>query len=259
MNSVKESPVFLKMSSGETIGVLSNAPTDAKLGVFWLGGFKSVMTGTKATALCDWARQRGLSSCRFDYSGNGYSDEGNFEDATISKWLHQAEHVFEGYARGQQIILGSSMGAWLALLVYRNLVQSGYGDRIRGIVLLAPAADMTQELVWKRATQEVRNEIETKGVWYRSSRYGDGDYPITKKLIEDGKQHLLLDVGLDVECPVRILHGDADPDVPWQCGLRLFEALRGDDVTFTLVKKGDHRLSSETEITRLISTVDALI
>ncbi len=256
---MQESPVFLKMPTGESIAVLSELPAGANSGVFWLGGFKSVMTGTKATALCKWVEKKGISSCRFDYSGNGASDEGNFEDATISKWLDQAERVFQDHAHGPQIILGSSLGAWIALLLYRKLTRAGQSDRVAGIVLLAPAADMTHELTWKNASAEIRKEIETKGVWYRPSRYGDGDYPITKKLIDDGANHLLLSDGLDVHCPVRILHGDADPDVPWQHGLKLYNALRGDDISFTLIKNGDHRLSSETEIARLISTVGALL
>jgi len=252
---------YLDMATGERIAVLATDPDTNQRhgpGLFWLGGFKSSMGGTKASALSAWARESGRACCRFDYSGNGMSDQDAFEDATITKWLAQAQEVFEKYAPGPRIVVGSSMGGWLALLLYRALSKRGCADQIAGMVLIAPAADMTTHLMWDVFPKPIRAEIETKGVWHRPSDYGDGDYPITLNLIEDGREHLILEGGLDVVCPVRILHGDADPDVPWQHGERLFQALHGDDITFTLIKNGDHRLSSTEDISRLIQTIATL-
>lgn len=255
-------PEYLKMPTGEQIAVLARrAGGDAtgKPGLFWLGGFKSTMTGTKASALAEWAASEGMAACRFDYSGNGYSDNGNFEDATISSWLDQALAVFDAYTQGPQLVFGSSMGGWLAVLLCLRLAARGDASLVSALVLIAPAADMTEELMWKNFTGEMRASIEEKGVWYQPSAYDDGDYPITGKLIEDGRNHLILDEKIEVSCPVRILHGDCDPDVPWEHGLRLFHALSESDVTFTLIKNGDHRLSSQEEIARLIATAANLI
>ncbi|MGI9484048.1 MAG: alpha/beta hydrolase [Hyphomicrobiales bacterium] len=254
-------PEYLEMPTGEQIAVLAHRAEDRmkdKPGLFWLGGFKSAMTGTKASALARWAESEGMAACRFDYSGNGFSDNGNFEDATISLWLDQSLAVFDGYTQGPQIVFGSSMGGWLAVLLYMKLAARGDADRVSGLVPIAPAADMTEALMWKLFPDEIRACIEENGVWYRPSDYGDGDYPITGKLIEDGRKHLILGEKIEVSCPVRILHGDCDPDVPWEHGLRLYNTLSGSDVTFTLIKNGDHRLSSQEEIARLIATAAGL-
>ncbi len=227
-------------------------------GLFWLGGFKSSMDGTKATALATWAGNQGLACTRFDYSGHGASD-GAFEAGTISTWLAESVAVFEQYTSGPQIIIGSSMGGWLAMLLYRHLQSQAQTARAHALVLIAPAADMTQELMWQRFPLEVRRTIENTGVWQRPSAYDDGDYAITKALIEDGRSHLILGEATSMHCPVRILHGELDPDVPWQHGQRLYDQMEGDDITFTLIKGGDHRLSTEAEIARLLKTISALV
>lgn len=227
-------------------------------GLFWLGGFKSSMDGSKATALATWAADQALSCTRFDYSGHGASD-GAFEDGTISKWLAESIAVFDRYTEGPQIIIGSSMGGWLAMLLYRHLLRQGQAARAHGLVLIAPAPDMSEELMWKTYSPKIRRTIEETGVWMRPSAYGDGDYAITKKLIEDGRQHLILGETTPLTCPARILHGEDDPDVPWQHGLRLYNCLEGDDVTFCLIKGGDHRLSTEQEIKRLLDTISGLV
>ena len=227
-------------------------------GLFWLGGFKSSMDGTKASGLATWAGNRGLACTRFDYSGHGASG-GAFEAGTISSWLAESIAVFERYTAGPQIIIGSSMGGWLAMLLYQHLQKQAQGTRAHALVLIAPAADMTQELMWQRFSPEVRQTIEDTGVWQRPSAYGDGDYAITKALIEDGRSHLILGKATAMECPVRILHGELDPDVPWQHGQRLYNQMEGDDITFTLIKGGDHRLSTEQEIDRLLKTISALV
>jgi pimeloyl-ACP methyl ester carboxylesterase len=232
----------------------------ASPGIFWLGGFKSDMKGTKAVALDQHALSTGRASIRFDYSGHGESGE-KFEDGTISHWLEDALGVFANHARGPQIVVGSSMGGWMALLLARALARDpslAKDAKLAGLVLIAPAPDFTEELMWKNFSDEVRSEIETKGAWQRPSAYGDAPYAITKRLIEDGRRHLLLGQPIEVKCPVRILQGMLDPDVPWQHAMRLVSCLAQDDVAMTLIKDGDHRLSRPEDIERLLKTVDEL-
>lgn len=229
-------------------------------GLFWLGGFKSDMKGTKAVALDAHAAQTGRACIRFDYSGHGESG-GRFEDATISQWLEESLAVFGNRAKGPQIVIGSSMGGWMALLLARALAKDpslAKDAKLAGLVLIAPAPDFTEELMWKQFSDEIRNQIETTGQWERPSVYGDPPYAITKKLIEDGRKHLLLGQPIEVKCPVRILQGVLDPDVPWQYAMRLVSCLAQDDVAMTLVKDGDHRLSRPEDIQRLLKTVDEL-
>jgi pimeloyl-ACP methyl ester carboxylesterase len=222
-------------------------------GLFWLGGFKSDMKGTKAAALDAWARDKGRAMVRFDYSGHGESG-GNFEDGTIGRWLEESLAVFTACAIGPQIAIGSSMGGWLALLLARALAGRGRSG-LAGLVLIAPAVDFTEELMWKRFPPDIRRQIEEKGAWERPSAYGDGSYPITRGLIEDGRGHLLLGGMIEPGCPVRILQGVQDPDVPWQHAAELCSRIARDDVVLTLVKDGDHRLSRPEDIERLIAAV----
>jgi pimeloyl-ACP methyl ester carboxylesterase len=226
-------------------------------GTFWLGGFKSDMRGTKAEALADHAVQARRSFVRFDYSGHGESG-GAFVDGTISAWLDQAEAVFNAHAAGKRVLIGSSMGGWIALLLARRLITAGKADRLGGLILIAPAADMTRDLMWDKYGEEFRDEVVRLGKYERPSEYSDEPYVITRALIEDGKQHLMLDDGIDVPCPVRILQGEDDPDVPWEHGLKVYRALRGDDVTFALIKGGDHRLSTDRDLALLGEMAEAL-
>ncbi len=229
-------------------------------GVFWLGGFKSDMKGTKAVALDEHAAKAGRASIRFDYSGHGESGE-KFEDGTISSWLEDALAVFSNRAKGPQIVVGSSMGGWMALLLAQALARDpklAPNAKLAGLILIAPAPDFTEELMWKSFSEEVRREIDTTGQWQRPSVYGDEPYAITKKLIEDGRKHLIMGKPIEVKCPVRILQGVLDPDVPWQHAMKLVSCLAQDDVTMTLVKDGDHRLSRPEDIERLLKTVDEL-
>lgn len=233
-------------------------PAVSRCGFFWLGGFKSDMAGSKAESLATLAGKSGRPSLRFDYSGHGASG-GRFIDGTISAWLDQSCQMFLNHAAGPRIVIGSSMGGWLALLLYRRLIrtQPESARRIRGLVLLAPAADMTADLMWDQFPGSVKQDITEKGIWARPSLYGE-PYEITRSLIEDGRQHLMLAEGLAVACPVRILQGDADPDVPPAHAAKVFAALSGEDVTMTLVKDGDHRLSSPAQLQLLGETVLAL-
>lgn len=211
-------------------------------GFLWLGGFKSDMTGSKAERLRELSGRDGRLFIRFDYSGHGAS-EGRFEDGTLSLWLAEARQVLRRARDRPMILIGSSMGGFLALLLAREAA-----GRIAGLVLVAPAADMTANMEAEIARHpDAQEALAQDGVWLRPSRYGD-PYPITSNLLEDGRNHRLLAEGLDLACPVRILHGDQDPDVPWQHGLKTFQAIRTADARFTLIKHGDHRLSRDQDI-----------
>ena len=194
---------------------------------------------------------------RFDYSGHGESG-GDFTDGTIGRWLEESLAVFDAFCRGPQVVIGSSMGGWLALLLVRELARGGQSAataQVAGLVLIAPAVDFTEELMWKRFPPEVRREIEHKGVWARPSQYSGEPYLITRGLIEEARNHLLLGGMIETGCPVRILQGVQDPDVPWQHAVELSSRFARDDVVLTLVKDGDHRLSRPEDIERLIAAV----
>ncbi|WP_207536743.1 alpha/beta hydrolase [Sabulicella rubraurantiaca] len=221
-------------------------------GAVFLGGFNSDMTGTKAEYLAEWCASRGRAFLRFDYSGHGASG-GRFEDGTISRWLADAEAVLLALTEGPQVLVGSSMGGWIA-----TLLALRHPERVSGFVGIAPAPDFTQELMWAGFTAEIRSAIARDGVWLRPSEYG-APYPITRALIEDGRHNLVLGGPIGLRCPVRILQGDADPDVPWRHALRLMEAVESEDVHFTLVKGGDHRLSSPRDLLLLGRTLGALL
>ena len=230
------------------------ARTGSAPGLFWLGGFNSDMRGTKAIALDAWAAERNRACVRFDYSGHGESG-GAFVDGTIGRWLEETVAVFERFCAGPQVVIGSSMGAWMALLLAREMAQRPAGRAsLAGLVLIAPAPDFTEELMWKGFSPEARHQIETNGVWLRPSAYGE-PYPITRALIEEGRNHLLLGGSIDVGCPVRILQGAQDPDVPWRHAFALAHRLPADDVVLTVIQDGDHRLSRPQDIARIIAAV----
>jgi len=233
-------------------GAARNAPA-----LLWLPGFLSDMASTKALALADWAKANRLPMLRFDYSGHGQS-EGNLLHASIGDWLEEASAVLDRLRERRTILVGSSMGGWIALLLARKLAREGALKRLAGLVLIAPAFDMTERLMWHRLTPEMKDTIERDGVYYEPSLYGD-PYPITKHLIEEGRQHLLGVGTLDLDLPVRILQGMCDPDVPWGHALDLVDLLCCDDVELTLIKDGDHRQSREQDLRRLESTVAALV
>ena len=227
-------------------------------GLFWLGGFMSDMRGTKAEALDNWAAAQGRACTRFDYSGHGESG-GDFAHGTISRWLEESLAVFTHFCRGPQIAVGSSMGGWMVLLLARELNRLAKAGTpaasVTGMVLIAPAPDFTEALMWKRFPPEIKKQIEEKGSWSRPSDYSEEPYLITRALIEDGRRHLLLGGLVETGCPVRILQGVKDPDVPWQHATELVSRIARDDVVLTLVKDGDHRLSRPEDIDRLIAAV----
>jgi pimeloyl-ACP methyl ester carboxylesterase len=246
-----------------SIDVESPAPTrtiavrlrDGKSpGLFWLGGFKSDMRGTKADALDRWAAEKGRACIRFDYSGHGESG-GDFREGTIGRWLEESLAVYRAFAKGPQVLVGSSMGGWLALLLARRLREIADAPPLAGMVLIAPAVDFTEELMWKQFSAAVKRELEEKGEWLRPSEYSEGPYPITRTLIEEGRRHLILGGLIEPGCSVHILQGVQDPDVPWRHAVELVSRFARDDVVLTLIKHGDHRLSRPEDIERLIAAV----
>jgi pimeloyl-ACP methyl ester carboxylesterase len=254
---IDQEPTFIEVGEGSgrrRIAVRARAGSGP--GLFWLGGFNSDMRGTKALALDAWAMEHGRACIRFDYSGHGESG-GAFIDGTIGRWLEEGLAVFEQFCRGPQVVIGSSMGGWMALLLARAIAKrEAAGADLAGLVLIAPAPDFTEQLMWNAFSDEVREEIRTKGVWMRPSEYGDGaPYPITRALIEEGRNHLLLGSAIEVGCPVRILQGAQDPDVPWQHAFALAHRLPAEDVVLTMIQDGDHRLSRPQDIARILAAV----
>ena len=228
-------------------------------GLFWLGGFASDMAGTKAEALDAYAASRGLAMTRFDYSGHGRS-AGRFEDGTISRWLEEALAAFD-HTEGRQIVVGSSMGGWLALLLTQahRAAVGPEASRIAGLVLIAPAVDMTRALMWAGMPKKARKELTETGVYVAPSDYEDEGYVITRALIEDGDRHLFGDRLIETGCPVHILQGVRDTDVPWRHATELVSRLASDDVVLTLIKHGDHRLSRPEDIERLEAAIAGII
>ncbi len=223
--------------------------------LIWLGGFRSDMLSTKAQILVDWAARNGRAMIRFDYSGHGESG-GDFEQGTISDWLEDALGVIREQGGEAPVLVGSSMGGWLALLAARALAAESRA--LSGLILIAPAPDFTEDLMWNRFSAEIRAEILEKGVFRAPSQYSPEPTPITRALVEDGRRHLLMNGLLRTYAPVRILQGMQDPDVPWEHALRLVEHLAEDDVIVTLVKDGDHRLSRPEDLDLLVKAVESL-
>jgi len=221
--------------------------------VVFLGGFSSDMSGTKACHLDAYCRARGQAYLRFDYQGHGASS-GRFVDGTIGSWRDDALAVIENCTEGPLILVGSSMGAWIMLLVAGTLSRV-----VVGLVGIAAAADFTEDLIWQRLPLESRAELERARVIHVPSGYSEADCPISLALIEEGRRHLLLDDGIALDCPVRLLHGLDDRDVPWERSWRLLQALASDDVSLELVKGGDHRLSDAASLARLSRTLSGLL
>jgi pimeloyl-ACP methyl ester carboxylesterase len=239
--------------TGRLDGRLAWARLPGRLpGVVFLPGFRSDMQGSKALALRDHCISTGRTLLRFDYSGHGES-AGRFEDGTIGQWAADAIAVFDALAEGPQVLVGSSMGGWIALLLAR-----ARPERIAGLIGIAPAPDFTETLLWPALSEAERAEIMDRGVLHMPSQYGEPT-PITRALVEDGKRQNVMGSPIPLRCPVRILHGMQDPDVPWRHALRLVDTLEGGDVRLYLVKDGDHRLSRPEDLRLLTETLDALL
>lgn len=227
------------------------------LALFWLSGFLSDMGSTKALVMAAFARERRLPMLRFDYSGHGLSS-GSLLEASIGDWLEEASSVLDLAGKRRTVIVGSSMGGWLALLLARQLARAGDIELLAGLALIAPAWDMTERLMAHRMTPEITAILDHDGVYYEPSLYGQ-PYPITKHLIEEGRNHLIGVETLHLDLPVRILQGMCDPDVPWGHALDLVDLLCCGDVELTLIKDGDHRQSRPEDLRRLQSTVAAIV
>ena len=247
-------PVFLDVG-GSPIAVRHQPGTAP--GLVWLGGYASDMLGTKAEALAQWAGGQGRAFLRHDYSGHGESG-GAFADGTISKWLGESLAVFRRFAEGRQILVGSSMGAWIALRMVRELRKAGDG-RVAGLVLLAPAPDFTAELIEPVLTEAQKRDLADKGFFEEPSAYAAAPYVYTRALIEDGRRNRVMTGPIDTHCPVHVLQGMADADVPSSHALRLVSLLPADDVTLSLVPDGDHRLSRPQDLDLLIRAVEGMV
>lgn len=214
------------------------------------------MDSTKATRVADWARGRGIATLRFDYSGHGLSS-GDIARGAIGDWLDESDAI-AGLAKAPLILAGSSMGGWIALLLLRRMAERGDPSPL-GCVLIAPAWDMTDALMWDEFNAEQRAMLLRDGIYHQPSEYSETPYPIGRRLIEEGRDHLLEKTPFDPGCPVRILQGMQDSDVPWERALRLTELLTRDDVTLTLVKDSDHRLSRDQDLARLTGEMGSLL
>ena len=221
--------------------------------VVFLCGYGSDMTGTKARFLHRLCTETGHACLRLDYRGRGASS-GRFEDGTVGSWTDDACAVIEAVTRGPLVLIGSSMGGWIMLLVARRLP-----GRVEALVGVAPAPDFTEDRMWAQMPASERETLAARGVIHMPSRYSEEPYPLTLRLIEDGRERLQLRGRIPLDCPVRLLHGYRDEDVPWQTSLRLAARLRSPDVTVEIVGDGDHRLSRDVDLARLARTVRGVL
>ncbi len=221
-------------------------------GLMFLGGFHSDMNGTKARALEAHCREVGRAYVRFDYGGHGESS-GKFEEGTIGAWVEDALAVLDHVARGGQVLVGSSMGGWIMLLV--ALARPG---RVRALVGSAAAPDFTEDLIRARLDEDARKELDARGYFMHDSVDDEPSYPITRELLEEGASHLLLRDAIPLTLPVRLIHGMRDESVPWETSLRLANALASDDLRLTLIKDGEHRLSRPQDVALIIRAAEAL-
>jgi len=241
---------ILSAQDGETIAY--HALEGKAPGVMFLGGLMSDMSGTKAIALEAHCRATGRAFVRFDYFGHGESS-GSFTDGTIGRWHADTLAILDEIAVGRQILVGSSMGGWQMLLAAR-----ARPERLAGLVGIAAAPDFTEDLMWNQFDDAAKARMRAEGILQLPSDYEDTPYPVSLALIEDGRDHLLLTEPLPLDCPLHLIHGLADRDVPWQTALKIAEAVTGEDVSINLVKGGDHRLSDEADLARLTDAVDSL-
>lgn len=251
----EEEPTMIEVS-GCAIAVRSRSGRAP--GIVWLGGYRSDMCGTKAEMLDAWAADTGHACTRHDYSGHGESG-GDFVEGTISRWLSESLAVFRRFTEGPQVLVGSSMGAWIALRMVQELHKAGEGGRVCGLVLLAPAPDFTAELIEPALTEAQRRDLDAHGFFEEPSEYSPEPNIYTRALIEDGRANRVLTGIIDTHCPVHVLQGMADPDVPYSHALKLVEHLPADDVTLSLIRDGDHRLSRPQDLDLIRRTVSDMV
>ncbi len=222
-------------------------------GVVWLGGYRSDMIGTKATFVDEWAKHHRRAYLRFDYSGHGES-EGAFEDGSIGDWLVDALAAFDTLTEGPQILVGSSMGAWIA-----TLLAKARPDRVAAVIFIAPAPDFSEKLMWPSFTDEQRAALMQDGRIELPSDYSEEPDVVTRKLIEDGRKNLVMTGAVPINVPVRILQGMCDDAVPWRHAIEFAGQIASDDVEIILTKSGDHRLSEPDDLARLKTTLECLL
>lgn len=255
--SVSE-PQFLDVAKGNSsqrrIAYRMEPAPDGGVGLFWLSGYRSDMASTKASELAVFARENGYGCTRFDYSGHGVSS-GDFEEGTIGAWLDEADAVFR-LTRGPQVVIGSSMGGYIALLLLRRFLERApeEAQRIRGLVLIAPAWDMTEELMWKQFDAKARRGMEETGVYRQPSEYGE-PYAITRALIEEGRDHLMANKPFDPGRPIVILQGRLDTAVPIGHARALLSLLKGQQTELVEIPDGEHRLSRPQDLSLLFNKI----
>lgn len=250
------SPDYLELSDNRRLAYHRyRAPGTSvpRPGVVFMGGFRSDMTGSKATHFEALCRDIGVDYLRFDYTGHGQSS-GDFADGSIGDWSRDAIDALDHLTDGPQIIIGSSMGGWVMLNV-----ALARPDRLHALVGIAAAPDFTQELMWASMTAAERDALMRDGYIEQPNDYSDEPYLITRKLIEDGRNHLRLGAPLPIHCPVRLVHGMADTDVPYQLSERLMGHIASDDVELTVIKNGDHRLSDAHPLNLLSQVIRTLL
>ena len=221
----------------------------------YVTGFNSDMEGRKARRVAAVCRERGLASFRFDHRGHGASS-GALESGSIGVWFRDARALLRARLRGEIVLVGASMGVWLMLLLARASHRGELG-RVRGLVGIGGGADFAERLPLLSAAE--RQRLGRWGIVWRASRYGDGPYPLTRRMVEDGRRYRVLGRAWNPGCPVHLLHGMKDPDVPWSESLTVAEALRGGVVRVTLIPDGNHRLSRERDLNRLEDAIDGVI
>ncbi|MDB5523137.1 MAG: 2-hydroxymuconic semialdehyde hydrolase [Rhizobium sp.] len=263
MTAAESAIHFIESGSSEAprrIAAIAREPVGRKpkICVVWLCGYRSEMTGTKAVMLEAYALSLGLGFIRFDYSGHGQSS-GHYSDGTISIWLEDALAVLKALSGKRRLILvGSSMGGWIALRVIEELRKAGNSKRLAGLVLIAPAPDFTSELIEPALTDKERTALEEKGYFEEPSEYSPEPNRYTRALIEDGRSNRVMTGVIETGCPVHILQGMKDPDVPYRHALKIMEKIVGDDAILTLIRDGDHRLSRPEDLERICSAVSGM-
>lgn len=258
-------PSYITAPDGTKLAFYATPAREGRAGpgIVFLGGFMSDMTGEKATSLEAWAQRTGYAYLRLDYSGHGCSG-GEFRDGTVGRWTGDALAVIDHAGNtvadlgGPLVLVGSSMGAWIMVRVALALQKAAARQQAAGLVGIAAAADFTHSLMPERLGPEVMAQIAGQGFYAAPSEYSDELYIITRALIEDGNRQLVLDQPINLDLPVRLIHGAADPDVPWTQSQKLMAALTSGDVELILVKDGDHRLSSQRDLARLAAVVEEL-
>ena len=260
-------PQFLTVGEGEAAREIAMIVRPAQAGngaptLVWLSGYRSDMSGTKAVELDGLAAELGVACIRLDYSGHGLSG-GSFGDGTISRWLEEALAVIHHIAPDRVILVGSSMGGWIALRLAQELARQGgpklEGPKLAGMVLIAPAPDFTSELIEPNLKAKERKSLAERGYFEERSPYSPEPNIYTRALIEDGRANRVLDGIIETGCPVHILQGMKDADVPHAHAMKLAEHLPSDDVVLTFIRDGDHRLSRPSDIALLLSAVKGII